>query len=160
MKPDVATRIASDDDLQSLAVLRWRLKAGDDAPAEGAAFARFAEEFVRFERVERARGEVVHWIAHLAGKPAAAMSVVAIRKVTSPGDGARRWGYLTNCYVVPEHRNGALGRRVLGAIQSWAREQAFEFIIVWPSERAFPFYERAGFRRPDDLLVWTPDQVE
>jgi GNAT superfamily N-acetyltransferase len=157
MTQDVTLRIATDNDLQSLAELRWRLKAGDDACTEGAAFSRFAEEFLRVERVERARGEIVHWIAEVADEPVAAMSVVVIRKVTSPDRGGGRWGYFTNCYVAAGQRNAGVGRRLIEAIQSWARDQAFEFVIVWPSERAFPFYARSGFRRPDDLLVWTPD---
>lgn len=157
MTRDSAFHIALDGDLHSLAALRWRLKAGDDAPLEGEAFAQFAEEFTRFERAHRAPGETVHWLAEVAGEPAAAMSVVIVRKVASPDGGDRRWGYLTNCYVVPEHRNAGLGRRLLEAVQSWARDQAFEFLIVWPSERAFSFYERSGFQRAADVLVWTPD---
>jgi GNAT superfamily N-acetyltransferase len=160
MTQEITVRIATHDDLPSLAVLRWRLKMGDETPAEGGAFSRFADEFIRAERVDRAHGEIAHWIANLANKPVAAMSVIVIRKVTSPGSGERRWGYLTNCYVAPEQRNAGVGGRLMDAIQSWAREQAFEFIIVWPSDRAFTFYERSGFRRPEDLLVWTPEQAE
>lgn len=155
MTRDAVFRIASDDDLSSLAVLRWRLKEGDDAPAEGEAFGQFAAAFMFFERRQRAAGEIVHWIADVDGKPVAAMSVVVVRKMLSPGSGEGRWGYLTNCYVAPEQRNAAIGRGLIDMIQSWAKENALEFLVVWPSERGFPFYERSGFRRPNDLLVWT-----
>lgn len=152
---EIAIRIASKDDLPALAALRWRLKAGDHAPPQGEDFARFAEPFIRLESAGLARGDIVHWIADVDGAPVAAMSLVVVRKVSAPGGAERRWGYLTNCYVIAEHRNAGVGSRMLEAIQSRARDEALEFLIVWPSDRAFPFYERSGFQRPDDVLVWT-----
>ena len=152
----IALHIASDADLPILATLRWRLKADDDAPPQGEDFALFADAFIRAESMARSRGDIVHWIADVDGAPVAAMSLVVVRKVTAPGGAERRWGYLTNCYVAAEHRNVGVGSRMLEAIQSWANNEAFEFIIVWPSDCAFPFYERNGFRCPDDVLVWTP----
>ena len=152
---EIAFYIASNDDLPALATLRWRLKAGDDAPLQGEDFELFVGAFTRHERAAQARGDCVHWIADVNGAPVAAMSVVVVRKVTSPEGAERRWAYLTNCYVLAEHRNTGVGSRLLQAIQSWAKDQAFECIIVWPSERAFPFYERSEFQRPEDMLVWT-----
>lgn len=160
MTPDFTIRIANDDDFSALAILRWRLKTGDDARLEGEEFSWFTEEFLRFERLVRTQGEIVHWVADIAGTLAASMSVVVVRKVTSPNSGGGQWAYLTNCYVVPEQRNAGVGRRLLEAIQTWASVQGFEFVIVWPSDRAFPFYERSGFQRPDDLLIWNPGTIE
>lgn len=105
MSPEITLAIASEGELPALAALRWRLKAGDEALPQGEAFARFAEAFIRSESLARAREDVVHWIAKVDGAPAAAMSLVVVRKVTSPGGAERRWGYLTNCYVMAEHRN-------------------------------------------------------
>lgn len=152
---EISLRIASDDDLPVLAALRWRLKAGDDTLPQGEDFALFAEAFVRFESAALARGDIVHWIADVDGMPVATMSLVVVRKVTALGGAERRWGYLTNCYVTAKRRNARVGSRLLAAIQSWAKDEALEFLIVWPSGRAFRFYERSGFQRPDDLLVWT-----
>jgi hypothetical protein len=30
-------------------------------------------------------------------------------------------------------------------------------MIVWPSEESVDFYERAGFERPDEPLIWRSD---
>lgn len=152
---EITLRIASDDDLPALAALRWQLKVSDDAPPQGEDFARFVEAFIRFESTALARRDIVHWIADVDGAPVAAMSLVVVRKVSAPGGAERLWGYLTNCYVTAEHRNGGVGSRMLEAIQSRARDEALEFLVVWPSDRAVPFYERNGFQRPDDVLVWT-----
>ena len=105
----------------------------------------------------RAGGEAVHWIAIADGAPIAAMSVVLVKKLVSLEATAGRWGYLTNCYVAPSHRSGGVGAGLLAAIQAWAKSEALEFLIVWPSERAFDFYRRAGFVAPDDVLVWVPE---
>ena len=55
--------------------------------------------------------------------------------------------------VEPELRDEGLGSRMLEVVLAWARERGVEEIIVWPSERSYPFYERAGFSRTRDPLV-------
>ena len=156
MTQEVTLRIACDDDLSALADLRWRLKTDDQPATDAEARSRFAEEFCRSQRADRRSSDIVHWLACVGETPVAVMSVIEVRKLASPGKAPGRWGYLTNCYVRPEHRNTGVGGRLLKAVQDWARDEVFELLIVWPSDRAFPFYERGGFSRPADPLVWTP----
>lgn len=49
---------------------------------------------------------------------------------------------------------------VVGAMRgSRARRRGVEEVIVWPSERSYPFYERAGFSRtPDPLILYLTDE--
>ena len=146
-------RLAEPADLPVLADLRWRLKT-DDAPiADHAAYNEFVAKFVDFEMTDRTSGEVFHWVADSGGRIIAAMSVIVVRKVPEPGDLDGQWGYLTNCYALPEARNSGFGSGLLAAIKSWAIKREFELLLVWPSDRAFPFYKRAGFLRPHDPLV-------
>lgn len=155
---EVIYRIAADTDLPGLARLRWGLKTEDQQAAEGERFSQFCDAFLRREREDRAHGDAVHWMAVADDAPVAAMSVVLVRKLASLDNPGGRWGYLTNCYVAPAHRNGGLGAGLLDEIQRWAQNEALEFLIVWPSERAFDFYRRCGFSAPDDVLIWTPGQ--
>ena len=157
MRQEPVFRIAEDADLPALARLRWALKTEDQQPSEGEAFAGFASAFAHHERERRGAGEIVHWIAALEGAPVAAMSVALVRKLPAPDRSDARWGYLTNCYVVPRYRNAGLGAGLLQAIQFWAKAEALEFLIVWPSARAASFYQRGGFSAPGDALVWTPE---
>lgn len=69
----------------------------------------------------------------------------------------RRWGYVTNVYVAPAYRNQGLGAKLMRHVQAWARAKALEFLILWPSERAIPFYQRAGFAANDEILAWDVD---
>jgi GNAT superfamily N-acetyltransferase len=50
-------------------------------------------------------------------------------------------------------RNAGVGQQLLMAIKDWAYADDLELLVVWPSERAYPFYERAGFQRYPDPLV-------
>lgn len=81
------------------------------------------------------------------------MSVTIVRKLPNPGSLRGRWGYISNSYVLPELRNVGVGHRLLMAIEDWARVEDLELLVVWPSERAYPFYQRAGFSRYPDPLV-------
>jgi hypothetical protein len=36
---------------------------------------------------------------------------------------------------------------VLRSVVDWARQEGLESLVVWPSERGVPYYERAGFAR-------------
>ena len=55
---------------------------------------------------------------------------------------------------LPEVRNAGVGQRLLTAIKDWASSENLELLVVWPSERAYPFYERAGFCRYPDPLIF------
>lgn len=159
MAGELHLRAATGADLAGLAELRWKLKT-EDSPADGGdAFLCYEAAFLEFERAGRLPGEIRHWVAEMDGALVGAMSVVMVRKVTSLDGKPKRWGYLTNCFVEEPHRGAGVGRRLLAAVQGWSREEGLEFLVVWPSERAFPFYEREGFRRPEDVLVWQASQV-
>jgi GNAT superfamily N-acetyltransferase len=70
-----------------------------------------------------------------------------VEKVPHPS--RRRWerpvAYVTNMYVETDRRGEGLGRDLLDAATTFARERGADGILLWPSERAVPFYRRAGF---------------
>ena len=55
------------------------------------------------------------------------------------------FGYVTNVYTRPAYRNQGIGTQLMSNVTAWAKQQNFENLIVWPSERSVPFYGRAGF---------------
>jgi GNAT superfamily N-acetyltransferase len=81
------------------------------------------------------------------------MSMRKVRKVPAPGHIEAYWGYLTNCYVCAEFRDKSVGSRLLDFVTQWAKDEKLEFLVVWPSDRSYLFYERKGFRREPDPLV-------
>jgi GNAT superfamily N-acetyltransferase len=146
-------RLATDRDLAALADLRWRLHMNDLPIDEVERHSRFVRDFVDIGKSDPRTGELFHWVACVDGRLVGVMSVVLVRMVPKPGELDGRWGYLTNCYVVPEMRNRAVGSSLLSAVKGWASDLKLRLLTVWPSDRAYAFYERAGFRRPADQLV-------
>jgi GNAT superfamily N-acetyltransferase len=146
-------RIATSADLPQMADLRWRLRVDDEPVRDRGAYDRFVADFISICNTEWQPTDIVHWIAADGEHVVGIMSVVKVRKLPSPENLRGRWGYISNSYVLPELRNAGVGQRLLSTITEWAREEDLELLVVWPSEPAYPLYERAGFRRHPDPLV-------
>ena len=150
--PKPAIELATTDDIQELARLRWELYAeqeGDLAESPDA----YRERFANFARSALTSGDWRSWVARDGGRLLAAVWLHTVPRVPVPGKRAGPIGYLTNVYVVPEHRNAGLGAQLLDRLKAWCGEQGYSVVIVWPTERSRPFYRRSGFDRSDEPLV-------
>ena len=142
-------RRATARDLEHVADLRWRLQMQDSELADPAARKSFVDDF---QTIPIAAG-LTHWLAFDGARAIAAMSLQAVAKVPSPSERHGVWGYLTNCYVMPSYRDTSLGARMLAEIKAWASHERYELLLVWPSDRAYSFFEKAGFARYSDPLT-------
>jgi GNAT superfamily N-acetyltransferase len=145
-------RLAESSDASQLAKLRWELRTDDDPNPSADAKAGFIRDFVAWMNKSPDK-DLVHWVAERDGELIGVMSVQVVHKLPSPEEFDGRIGYLANSYVLPEHRDQGVGTALLAAIKEWALDQGLELLVVWPSERAYPFYERAGYRRYPDPVV-------
>jgi GNAT superfamily N-acetyltransferase len=153
--PDLATaypiRRATIADAPALARLRWDFSP-EEIAASGSTFEPFRDAFIRFLDDALASGAWTIWVAEDAGGAIVAnMYIQRVAKVPRPGRFGHAWGYVTNVYVAPEHRNHGLGARLLAAVVAWARAQRLEHLALWPSAEAVTFYHRAGFAASDLL---------
>jgi GNAT superfamily N-acetyltransferase len=147
-------RLATRDDIHALADLRWLLKTGDEEASDTEERSRFIDAFMEFLSESFFDGRFVHWIAETDGQIVAVMSVGRVPKLPSLKANERYWGYLTNCYTSPAYRDKGIGTQLLATVKQWAKNQQYEFLAVWPSDRSYPFYERSGFHRyPDPLIL-------
>ena len=146
-------RLSTESDIAALADLRWRLKMEDGETTDQSAYDRYVKEYRERLGSDFRAGEVVHWVAVDKDRLVANMSVIIVTKIPAPGRPHAQWGYLTNCYARPEVRNRGVGGGLLGAVKSWAKSEQLEMLTVWPSDDAYSFYQRAGFKRPPDPLV-------
>jgi GNAT superfamily N-acetyltransferase len=145
-------RLAGRPDAQGLANLRWGLRT-DDAPVDDPpAKAQFIQDFVTWMDSTPDK-DLVHWVAEQDAELIGVISVRIIHKMPSPEEPDGRFGYLTNTYVLPQHRGRGIGTALLAAVRKWAVAQRLELLVVWPSERAYPFYERGGYDRHPDPVV-------
>ena len=80
------------------------------------------------------------------------VSVILIEKIPNPVRESELHAYITNCYVVPELRNRAIGERLLKKAIAWCDTKRIDAVILWPSVRSRPLYLRCGFEIPADML--------
>lgn len=147
-----ACRLAGPADFAALADLRWRLKTETPDGAAEPVPSDYVQTFRRW--AEGPRGQAYrHWVVERAGRVVGAASAATVDRVPAPGEEAARWAYLTNVYVRPEARGAGGGAALLAAVEAWARGAGMELVVVWPSERSYPLYERAGFVSARDPLV-------
>lgn len=140
-------RRATAADVEELARLRWEFRIELGTPATRT-YEGFAEEFRAFADEAFTPGAPWRaWVAEHDGRLVGCAWLRLVEKIPHPNrDRAERpIAYVTNMFVEPAHRNGGLGRGLLDLALDFAREHEVDGVILWPSERSRPFYERAGF---------------
>jgi GNAT superfamily N-acetyltransferase len=144
----VVVRPAAETDLPELMRLRQCWGREDDGETDDPAYEeRFADWYARTAAARRA------WIAYDGDAAVGMMSMGLFERMPKPGQPTTYWGYLSQAFVVPEARNAGVGRMLLDALLAYAREKGYARVVLHPSDRAIPFYERAGFGPADMLLV-------
>jgi len=143
----IGVRLATTDDTDELAHLRWDFRVEHGTPVDRS-FEEFAEEFRAFANDVLADGARWRaWVAHERDRLVGCVWLQLVEKVPHPSRG--RWerpiAYVTNVYVEPRLRDAGLGARLLDAALTFAREQRMSEAIVWPTPRSGSFYRRAGF---------------
>ncbi|MEV4413925.1 GNAT family N-acetyltransferase [Catellatospora sp. NPDC049609] len=127
--------------------------------AEQAGAARVDPDFeARFQDwLDREGDRRVCWLAEHDGQPVGMVNLAVFERMPRPGQPPSRWGYLGNAYVLPAHRDTGVGAALVAALLAYARAEALVRVVLSPSARSVPFYERAGFHRADELMLLTLD---
>lgn len=63
------------------------------------------------------------------------------------------WGYVSLLYVEPEHRGNGIGAQLLRTIEQDALSLGFSKLLLNPTDKAIPLYERCGYRAADSYMV-------
>jgi GNAT superfamily N-acetyltransferase len=162
MPPDlqdaVLVRRATAEDADELAALRWQWST--EAHRELGEQGGFIQHMADTVREYLGSGRWTIWIGveRSSNRLVGTAFLQRIDKVPRPYPRPPAWGYVTNVYVVPEHRNTGVGRRILDALIRDTREEGLDTLLLWPSQRAVPFYVRAGFRTPPNALELALDE--
>ena len=141
MSGEVIVRVVGAGDVPALAALRARWS---DATADAAFEARMGE-WLASEGERRTT-----WLAWVGAEAVGMASMLEYRRMPRPGRPDSRWGYVSNMFVRDEARNRGVGAALLAAVIAAADERGYARLVLSPSERALPFYRRAGFIVPDD----------
>lgn len=147
MTPPVI-RIASPEDAPALAALRRAWTTEQHGPVDDPGFeARFLDWF------ERESARRFSWLAEAGGEMVGMMNLAVFDRMPQPGREPGSWGYLANSFVLAAYRNRGIGSLLLGALLAHADSHRYVRVVLSPSERAVPFYQRAGFSFDTGLLV-------
>jgi GNAT superfamily N-acetyltransferase len=94
-------------------------------------------------------------VALLAFEPARAVGMIwlaVIDRLPSPGRPARRGGQIQSFFVHDWARNQGVGTHLLANAVGAARQLGMEWVVLHPSARSRPLYQRAGFAESPGLL--------
>jgi GNAT superfamily N-acetyltransferase len=146
--PTPVIRIAGSADGPAIAALRRAWTAEDHGDVAEPGFeARFLDWY------ERESARRVCWLGELSGQPVGMMNLALFERMPRPGRDAGTWGYLANAFVLGPYRNQGIGARLLAALVAHADDHGYIRVVLRPSERAIPFYQRAGFTADGGFLI-------
>lgn len=143
-------RVATAADVPVVAGLRraWTEENAGGTVEDPSFEAVFADWF------EREAGQRVTWLAEDGDRAVGMLNMLVFTRMPRPSAAdPGRWGYVANVYVVPGDRDRGVGRLLLDAVTAHADEQGFARLVLSPSERSVPFYERAGFAPATSLML-------
>ncbi|TMV46594.1 GNAT family N-acetyltransferase [Paenibacillus mesophilus] len=138
-------RLATETDIDQLIRMRWDFTY-EHAPGIVASYEDFYEECKLFLKDVIDGGKWFIWVAEVDSRIVAHIYIDLINKVPRPGRITNPFAYMTNVYTVPEFRSRGIGSQLLKQIRQWGRDKKLEFIIVWPSEEAVPFYSNNDYK--------------
>ena len=146
-------RLAVESDLPALAQMRWDFRS-EFKPPDAMAEAEFLSGCLDFLHQSLASGRWALWIAEDDRQIIAQAFVQVVAKMPDLYHFERGFGYVTNVFTRPAYRNLGIGAKLMEYLQAWALERGLEFLILWPTKQAVPFYARAGFHPAERILEY------
>ena len=155
--PGATIRRAGMGDVAALARLRWVWRTTERGE-HGLSQPEFETAFSQWW-AGRQDGHTAY-IAE-AGGDAVGMAWLAIfDRIPQPRRLERHAGNVQSVFVLEAFRNRGLGQALVEAVIAEARTRGLGYLIVHPSERAFPLYQRLGFAETHQMLHLDLDLAE
>ncbi|MCM3757292.1 GNAT family N-acetyltransferase [Sporosarcina aquimarina] len=149
-------RLASTKDVEQLIKMRWDFTVEYDESKKEESYEDFRNECHTFLEETLNSNQWTIWVAEENEKIVSHIYVELIQKVPRPGKPTRPFAYMTNVYTVPEYRNQGIGSIILRSVNTWVKENNFEFVIVWPSEDSINFYKKNGYAHCNEPMEYVP----
>jgi GNAT superfamily N-acetyltransferase len=138
---DIGVRLAGPEDIAKVAALRAQWTGAISDPE----FERRVRDWLVAEGQRR-----LVWLASLGDAPAGLASLLEYHRMPRPDRLTSRWGYVGNMFVREDLRNRGVGSALLVAIVAEADTRGYARLVLSPTQRAVPFYRRAGFVDADE----------
>jgi GNAT superfamily N-acetyltransferase len=147
--PVATIRRADLDDIPALARLRWEwrtVERGEYRLSRSDFEAAFLQWWSAHQHAH---------VAYIAEQDGAAIGMAWLAifdRIPQPRELTRLAGNVQSVFVLEGARNHGIGAALIDAVIAEARVRGLGYLIVHPSERAYPLYERLGFAQTDTLL--------
>jgi predicted GNAT family N-acyltransferase len=141
-------RLATAEDAATLSQLRFALrsKPGKDIETKTAFLLRCREWMAHNLLDEMWRC----WVVEEENAIMGALWLQLIKKIPNPTSETEFLAYITNVFVKETARGRGLASTLLKTALAFCEEQKVQTVILWPTEKSRPLYERHGFGiRPD-----------
>jgi GNAT superfamily N-acetyltransferase len=154
-----AVRLAGPGDATVLAELRYAFRSEMAVPTEPET--QFLERAARWLASRLEGGVWTAWVACAPGEPIGMVLVQLVEKVPNPVREAENIGYVSSLYVRPRWRSRGIGGALLATALDFCRGSGVDNVVLWPSPRSIPLYQRHGFRSVGEVmeLRWAGDQA-
>jgi GNAT superfamily N-acetyltransferase len=142
-------RRAGPDDASGLARLRWlwrTVERGED----GLSQADFEAAFTQWWSTRMTSHFA--YIAEHAGAVVGMAWLAVFDRMPQPRQLDRLAGNVQSVFVLEAYRNRGTGRALVDAVITEAKLRGLGYLIVHPSMRAYPLYERLGFTETNTIL--------
>lgn len=144
-------RLAGLADIDQLVRMRWDFS--EEEKQSSSRYGEFHSVCSAFLTRAMGCGDWHIWVAEIEGSIVSHMYLHFIHKVPRPGKSPDPYfGYVTNVYTRPEYRSQGIGSQIHIAMEEWAKENAVEFLVLWPSSGSIEFYARNGFSRSEEAM--------
>ncbi len=148
----ITYRLATVDDVDSLADLRWRMETERHPELQADRDAYFAAARASIQS-EIERGAHIGFLAESGGEVIACAILIWWTMLPSLTDFHRSRGYVSSVYTRPEYRRRGVARTLMEHLMARAREMGMSRLILWASEMGRPLYLDLGFV-PSRGLEW------
>ena len=147
----MTVRLATPEDVEGLARLRWELRTSFGAAVEDRTeFLERCSDWMR-KCLEEA-GTWRCWVAVEANELQGSLWLQLIEKIPNPVGEVEALAYITSVYVRPGARGRGLGSALVSTAVAFCRALPVDTIVLWPTQDSRSLYERHGFRPPDDIM--------
>lgn len=143
-------RRAGPGDAGAMAVMRYDFRTELGEPVESRA--EFVERATAWLARRLELGSWTGWLALAEEQPAGLVLVHLVEKVPNPVIEPESLGYVSSLYVRPERRDRGVGDALLRTAVGFCRDHGVDTVVLWPSPRSVPLYQRHGFRQQGDVM--------
>lgn len=151
----ITYRLATVDDVDALADLRWRMETErhPELQADRDAYTAAVHASVRGE-IER--GAYIGFLAESDGVVIACAILIWWPLLPTLTDFHRTRGYVSSVYTAPAYRRQGVARTLMENLMAHAREMGLSRLMLWASAMGRPLYLDLGFV-PSRGLEWNSD---